>query len=204
MVRPYANVWSVSRTGSRLSRDDWASAALDALSGGGLAAVAVEPLALRLGTTKGSFYWHFRNRDDLIGAALDLWRRASTTTVIERLEASAAPPDQRLRELFLVVFAPAARTRADLALLADADHPLVGPVLAEVTRQRLGYITTLFRELRFPAARAKRRALLAYSAYLGQLQLLRSAPDLVPSTPQALSAYADDVLQALMTDRDAP
>jgi AcrR family transcriptional regulator len=194
----------MSRTGSRLSRDDWASAALDALGGGGLAAVAVEPLALRLGATKGSFYWHFRNRDDLIGAALDLWRQASTTTVIERLEARAAPPEQRLRELFLAVFAPAARTRADLALLADADHRLVGPVLAEVTRQRLEYVTALFREFGFPPARAKRRALFAYSAYLGHLQLLRSAPDLVPRTPQALSAYADDVFHALMTDQAAP
>jgi AcrR family transcriptional regulator len=185
---------------SRLSRDDWASAALDALSIGGLAAVAVEPLAVRLGATKGSFYWHFRNRDELIAAALQLWRQASTTAVIERLEASADPPEQRLRRLITHVFAPPARTSADLALLADADHPLVAPALAEVTEQRLSYITTLFRQLGFPQVRARRRALFAYSAYLGQLQLLRSAPDLLPKTGPASSAYADDVLATLLAD----
>lgn len=186
---------------SRLSRDDWAAAALDALSGGGIAAVAVEPLAVRLGTTKGSFYWHFRNRDELVAAALELWRQASTTAVIERLEAGATTPGQRLRQLVTHVFAPQARTDADLALMADADHPLVARALAEVTEQRLGYITTLFRQLGFPRAAARRRALLAYSAYLGQLQLLRSAPGLLPKTETASTAYADDVLAVLLADR---
>ena len=162
--------------------------------------MAVEPLAVRLGTTKGSFYWHFRSRNELIAAALQLWRQASTTAVIERLEAGATPPGERLRHLFTQVFAPQARTGADLALLADADHPLVAPALAEVTEQRLGYITTLFRQLGFPPARARRRALFAYSAYLGQLQLLHSAPGLLPKTKTASSAYADDVLAVLLAD----
>lgn len=186
---------------SRLSREDWASAALDAVRNGGLAAVAVEPIAIRLGATKGSFYWHFQSRDELIAAVLQLWRQASTTSVIERLEAGAASPEQRLRQLFTHVFDPQARTSADLALLADADHPLVAPALAEVTEQRLGYVTTLFRQLGFPQARARRRALFAYSAYLGQLQLLRSAPALLPKPGPASSAYADDILAALLADQ---
>jgi AcrR family transcriptional regulator len=183
---------------SRLSRDDWAAAALAAIATGGLAAVAVEPLAARLGTTKGSFYWHFRNRDELIAAALTRWRRTSTTDVIEQLEATGAGPEVRLRRLFSEVLSPAAGTGADLPLLADAGHPLVAPALAEVTEQRLGYVTTLFRELGFPAAAARRRALFAYSAYLGQLQLLRSAPELLPGTPAARTRYADEVLAALV------
>ncbi|MEU4215824.1 TetR/AcrR family transcriptional regulator [Actinoplanes sp. NPDC026623] len=185
---------------SRLSREDWASAALDALSAGGLAAVAVEPLAVRLGTTKGSFYWHFGGRDELVEAALRLWRQAGTTSIIEGLEAGGAPATQRLRQLFTQVFAPEARTDADLALLADAGHPLVAAALADVTEQRLAYLTALFRELGFPPARARRRALLAYSAYLGQLQLMRSAPGLLPKPGPARTAYADDILATLLAE----
>ena len=55
---------------SRLSADDWALAALDVIAEQGLAAVAVEPLARRLGVTKGSFYWHFPSREALLVAAL--------------------------------------------------------------------------------------------------------------------------------------
>ena len=46
----------------RLGREAWEDAALAALGRGGLASVAVEPLAVALGTTKGSFYWHFADR----------------------------------------------------------------------------------------------------------------------------------------------
>ena len=57
----------------RLSAEDWAQAALDLIAEQGVAAVAVEPLARRLGVTKGSFYWHFPSRDALLQAALERW-----------------------------------------------------------------------------------------------------------------------------------
>ncbi|MDQ6732181.1 MAG: TetR/AcrR family transcriptional regulator, partial [Actinomycetota bacterium] len=53
-----------------LSRTDWTEAALLALAHDGLAGVAVQPLARRLGATKGSFYWHFADRAELIAATL--------------------------------------------------------------------------------------------------------------------------------------
>src|SRR5580698_155106 len=51
-----------SRERKTLTRADWIATALDAMARDGLRAVAVEPLAERLGATKGSFYWHFRDR----------------------------------------------------------------------------------------------------------------------------------------------
>lgn len=182
---------------SRLTKDDWTRAALDALSAGGLTAVAVEPLAARLNATKGSFYWHFRNRDELVMATLDLWRHTSTTSVIALLESSGAPARTRIRQLFLQAFAPHTHNAANLALLAAADHPLVAPVIVEVTRQRLDYLTDLFRDLGHPEDRARQRAVFAYSAFIGQLQLARTVPDLLPSAGAATDAYADDVLAAL-------
>ena len=48
--------------------------AVKVLGEAGLDALAVEPLSLRLGVTKGSFYWHFKDRRDLQNAVLDLWK----------------------------------------------------------------------------------------------------------------------------------
>ena len=79
-----------------LSPADWSRAAFRALALGGVEAVAVEPIAAELGATKGSFYWHFKNRDALIAATLEEWERRLTDTVIERLERSADPAE-RLR-----------------------------------------------------------------------------------------------------------
>jgi AcrR family transcriptional regulator len=65
---------------SRLSREHWIEAALDALGEGGVAAVAVEPLAARLGVTKGSFYWHFADVDAFLGALAERWAAESERT----------------------------------------------------------------------------------------------------------------------------
>jgi AcrR family transcriptional regulator len=187
---------------TRLSRDSWIQAALEAISEGGLAAVAVVPLATRLGATKGSFYWHFPSREALIEAALEDWEETHTAAVIAEIEAASQDPLEQLRLLFKRVTELAARDRIELALLATAGHPTVQPVLERVTRRRIRFAARLFQRLGLPPAEARRRALLAYSAYLGHAQLVHATPRLLPRTRPARSAYLDDVLAAL-TSRDA-
>ena len=76
---------------NRLSADDWAQAALDLVAEDGVHAVAVEPLARRLGVTKGSFYWHFPSRDALLRAALERWEQVELDEVFAQLEAITDP-----------------------------------------------------------------------------------------------------------------
>jgi AcrR family transcriptional regulator len=57
----------------RLDRNDWLRAARRALLHGGPAAVRVDRLATQLGVTRGSFYWHFENRADLMESLLREW-----------------------------------------------------------------------------------------------------------------------------------
>jgi len=184
-------------TRTRLSRQDWAEVALEAIAEGGLAAVAVVPLAERLGATKGSFYWHFESREALIEAALAAWERTTTSAVIAEIEAASADPHEQLRLLFKRVTELAARDRIELALLATADHPTVRPVLDRVTRRRIDFAAELFHRLGFRRPDAKRRALLAYSTYLGYVQLFHATPQLLPRTQTARRAYLNDVLAAL-------
>jgi AcrR family transcriptional regulator len=171
--------------------------ALRALADGGLAAVAVEPLAARAGATKGSVYWHFPNREALVEATLARWEREHTELVIERVDATAGDPAQRLRMLFASVLSSDA-THVELALLASADDPLVAPAVARVTERRLGYLARLFGQLGFTKAQARRRALLAYSVYLGQAQLARTSSASLPRTAAARRAHLDDVLRTLL------
>lgn len=178
----------------RLSVADWTAAALAALAEGGLAAVAVEPIAARLGATKGSFYWHFSGRDALVTAALELWERIDTEDVITGIDAETAGLP-RLRAL--IVGAVESRTgeaaRAELALQATAQHPLVAPVLARVTRRRLGYLAEQFATLGFTPDEAARRAQLAYSSYLGTVQLAHATPGEADFSP----VYLDTMVNTL-------
>jgi AcrR family transcriptional regulator len=182
---------------TRLNRQAWVQAALDAIAEGGLAAVAVVPLAKRLGATKGSFYWHFESREALVEAALADWEHSHTAVVIDQIEAASEDPRQQLRLLFKRVTELAARDRIELALLATADHATVQPVLDRVTRRRIDFAARLFQRLGIPRTEAKRRALLAYSAYLGHAQLVHATPQLLPRTQAAKRAYLNDVLAAL-------
>ncbi len=176
---------------------DWAEAALAAIAEGGLAAIAVEPLAARLGATKGSFYWHFANREALVDAALELWETRDTEEVIAAMEAEP-DPEARLRRLFSHAVEAGSRNPTEVRLLATADHPQVAPVLQRVTERRIGYVTQLYREIGWAPAAARRRALLAFSSYLGQVQLAHAAPEVLPGTEREWRRYVDDALTALL------
>jgi AcrR family transcriptional regulator len=96
---------------ARLSAADWETAALDALADGGLAGIAIQPLARRLGVTKGSFYWHFADREALLAAALAHWETSHTERVIEAVESVRDPRERLARLIGRVLTASTSRSR---------------------------------------------------------------------------------------------
>jgi AcrR family transcriptional regulator len=184
-------------TRRRLSPQNWIDAALAAIAEGGLAAVAVEPLAQRLGTSKGSFYWHFENRDALLVAALAHWEEQYTAAVTAENTKTANDPVHRLRLLIRRVTALAETDSVYVALIATADHPVVSPVLTRITERRLEYTAALFRDIGFPPREARHRSLLAYSAHLGHTELARSAPGALPTKRADQEAYLQYVVATL-------
>ncbi len=170
-----------------LSRDDWTTAALEALAEVGLSAVAIDPLARRLGATKGSFYWHFSSRDELIAATLELWERRDTVELVAALE-EIPDPQERLVALARSAYGTAARgTDPQAGVLAAASDPRVGPVLERVTVARLSALRRLFVDAGLEVEEAARRARLAYALYVGVIDLRRAAPS---------SALAEDEIEA--------
>ncbi|HST46190.1 MAG TPA: TetR/AcrR family transcriptional regulator [Luteimonas sp.] len=154
----------------RLTTADWAEAALDLIAEQGVAAVAVEPLARRLGVTKGSFYWHFPSRDALLQAALERWESVEQQDVFGKLEA-VADPRERLNVLFQLVAHEFKSHVVYSALLKALDHPAVQPVIERVSQRRLDYLTASFRQTGLGRTEARHRARLTYAAYVGFLQL---------------------------------
>jgi len=176
---------------TRLSAQDWARAALKAIANGGLAAVAVEPLARTLGVTKGSFYAHYRNRDELIAAALAEWVQSHGDAGLAEF-AAIDDPARRLRELLAIVvqsvqpLAPSVH----LSLLGDRNDPRVRDAVRQVNQARLDLLTSTYRELGLPPDRAASRARVAYAAILGLLHLAQTDPDAPNSAVLADEATA--------------
>ena len=180
----------------RLKAENWAQAALDLIAEQGVAAVAVEPLARRLGVTKGSFYWHFPSRDALLIAALERWERVEQETVFGTLEA-IADPGQRLRALFALVAHEYKSHIIYSELLKALDHPAVQPVIGRVSERRMEYLTASFRQAGLSRTDAQHRARLAYAAYVGflQLNLQQHKPRL---QHEEFEAYVEHVMATLI------
>lgn len=83
----------------RLDRQAWIEAAYRVLVQEGVEQVRILPLAEKLGVTRGSFYWHFKSRGELLEALIALWRERNTQALIE----AATRPARDFTERFFAV-----------------------------------------------------------------------------------------------------
>lgn len=183
------------RRGPGLTAEDWAEAALWSLADG-VEALSVERLARRLGVTKGGFYWHFKDRGELLQAALARWEQLATVEVIAALDALPSPRE-RLERLLALTFEADPRGKIEVAMVAGAADPRIAPVLARVSKQRIDYLVKLYRALGLPGREARYQALHAYSTYVGHLHLAISSPDTL-RTPRERAAYVKHLTRTLM------
>lgn len=182
-----------------LHADDWVEAALDAIATGGLDAVAVEPLARRLGVTKGSFYWHFANRDALLDATLSRWEREETDAILERV-GPEADPYERIVKVFKAANASYRSGRLYLAIAAAEDHPTVAAFVRRVSERRMAYLEGCYRDLGWDAVAARHWARFAYATFMGNLQIRRDTPDQMPEG-QAFNDYLKLMIRTLIPRR---
>lgn len=152
-----------------LTAEDWVVAASRIVARDGLERLAVEPLAAQMGSTKGSFYWHFSNRAALVDAVLELWEREATRHVMSAIEAQ--PGRDRLPALVQVMFTQPSWEPLEWRILSAVDHPQVGPVVGRVEEARIAYVVGLLRDRGMTTVRAEARARLLYAVYLGHLRM---------------------------------
>ena len=156
----------------------WVVAGLESLRKGGVGEVRVERLAADLGITKGSFYWHFRNRGELLEALLEHWAREMTDLEFERIQAMRAGLGARLQALAEDVLEKG-MGRYDPAIRAWArTDRKVAAAVAQVDRRRVRALTGFFEEAGFSRADARTRARLFYTFLLGEPQVRSPAREL--------------------------
>ena len=169
----YATVWYAQiqcPNMSKLSKQDWIEMGLEVLAEGGVTAVRVEPLAKRLNITKGSFYWHFKNRQALLTDMLQTWVTLQTDNIIEQVEAAGGNAAAKL--LYLFELAVQDDGRVDNAVRAWAANDIrVVEVLDQVDHRRLSYTRDLFLAVGFTSMDAMVRARMVYYALIGEFTL---------------------------------
>src|SRR4051794_1825819 len=159
--------WAAMAAPTRTPKSTWIDAGLQALAAGGPDAVRIEPLAQRLGVTRGGFYWHFGGRGAFLGELLDTWERRSTDDVLERVEREGGDPERKLRRAGRLTFSDEL-VPVDLAVRDWARRdPAVAERLRRVDNRRMAYLRTLIGEARPEADDVEARSLLAFSLAIG-------------------------------------
>ena len=160
----------------RLSREAWLGKGLEVLAEKGFDAVRVEALARLLGVTKGSFYWHFKDRADLQHSLLDYWVESTTVSVMDEVGALPASPSDRLERLAKII-TETGRARFDLSVrMWAATDRSVARVVRRVDEQRLEFVRTLFGGCGFTGQEAELRARMFVYYVLGEAASLLDDP----------------------------
>lgn len=163
----------------QLSRDAWLDAASHAIAEGGFDNVRVLLLAKKLGVTRGSFYWHFKDHQDLIVSFLQRWRDRRLRD-LESWKPRGGDVQTELRRIMHMLLTETGRhvwrMRVELAVrdLARRDS-LAAQVVAEVDRARVAQNAAVLEMIAEDPSGAEDLALLLYVATMGA-QLVMTGP----------------------------
>jgi len=160
-----------------LTPENWIEAATQVLVDQGIYHVRVDVLATQLGVTRGSFYWHFRDREDLRRRVLQAWRARATDALTRRLTVAQGDPQAQLRDVISLPHrgrAAVQAARIELAIRAWARRDsMAREALDEADASRIDYHRQIFEALGFSPAEARLRAFTLYSCEVAESLLHR-------------------------------
>ena len=164
---------SQTKQKSRLSRKSWLNAAFTTLYEEGIDQVRIERLAKKLNVTKGSFYWHFKNRTELLDALIEYWNEEMTKTVLENAKTFHGDPVDRIFYTLKDIISNE-RTLYDPVVRAWANHdPRAKKYVEKVDKLRLGFLIELFKDAGFDEEESEVRARMMYYYVLGEAYVTR-------------------------------
>lgn len=153
---------------AKLNKDDWITAAINQLKEHGPAGVSGEKIARRLDVTRGSFYHHFANMDELVELMLQYWERTQTMDVLAR----APQPEIDLNKKMPMILESAWNTDADLEIAMRQwafTNDTVREHVERIDEIRLGYISSVYIQLVADETRGRKLGKIAYYGLLGAL-----------------------------------
>ena len=151
-----------------LHRDAWLKKALDVLFSQGIGNVKVETLARELEVTKGSFYWHFKNRGELLHQMVDWWRD-NQVAFIDGLDVNHIHDAPNLIKSVIEFTDHTDDSRHDVAMREFARFDdYAATAVADIDRRRIAYLRTLFEAAGFEDAEALLRAQALYFYQVGE------------------------------------
>ncbi len=165
-------------TGWRGSPEVWLETAYATLIEAGVDAVRILPLARKLKLSRTSFYWFFKDRDELLAALLERWRAGNTGAIVRQSQAYAEGIAEAMlnifdcwldRSLFDSEFEFAVRSWG----LQSAE---VAAQVAAADAARIEALAAMFRRFGYSALEADVRARTVYLVQIGYISMKADEP----------------------------
>ncbi len=164
---------TTSDAGWRGSPDLWLQAAYEELIENGVDAVRILPLAKTLDISRTSFYWFFKDREELLDALIARWRDKNTGALLRQADAYAETIEEAVlnvfdcwlnRDLFDPAFEFAIRSWALQSAQVEEE-------VREADASRLEGLTRMFERFGFNKAIADVRARTIYLVQIGYISM---------------------------------
>lgn len=167
------------RPARRLSLELWLEEALEALAEQGHQVLTVDKLCKRLKVSRGSFYWHFKNRDDFVQQVVNFWDKRLTGSI--RDTAKLGQDDAAAHLLFLMELIDRANAgRYDIPIRAwAATNTRAAKAVRRTDRTRYEYVRSLFAELGFTGdeLEMRTRTFVAFHSFERGLSIVEESKD---------------------------
>jgi AcrR family transcriptional regulator len=152
----------------QLQRFDWLQRALQIFVAEGIDAVRITRLADDLGVTRGSFYWHFANRGDLIDALVRFWQDKNTAAIEQLVVQAQSLADGIFRYFETCLDAERFDSRLDLAVREWARRSTrIRELLDREDSARIEALRQFFTRFEYSMPEALIRARVLYYSQIG-------------------------------------
>ena len=174
-----ASMKSGQRSMPRLSREKWLELAIEALAEKCKSKFSLDSLIKAMPVTKGSFYNHFKNREDFLLALVDYWDRHDTQSIIEALRhlPEDLTPEERLWELTQAIHDLELNRYELLLRTISFEHPETRVAIEKVDRRRVDALRGLFAEMGYEGMECEMRARVYVTAISQELSILYDIPE---------------------------
>ena len=192
-------------SGWRGSQEGWLEAAYDALLESGVESVKILPLAKRLNLSRTSFYWFFKDREELLSALISRWRDKNTGNLVKQSQAYA----ETLAEAMLNVFdcwlsKDLFDSQFEFAVRSWAlQSPDILAEVQEADQTRMEAIGRMFMRFGYDEGAADVRARTTYLVQIGYISM-QSREDIalrMKRIPEYIAIYTGESPQQRELDR---
>lgn len=153
----------------KVTRADWLNVARDVLVNEGVGDVKILGLANRMGVSRSSFYWYFKDRSDLLTALLREWETRNTAQIVTHCEMPAGTATEAVCNFFRCFINPVKFDRGlDFAIREwSRRDDKIRRLVDQADNERIAAVKHMFLRHDYADADADARGRILYFMQLG-------------------------------------